>query len=146
MFESFSIRKLLKLRIASILVSIIFLQHIEVHKLLFFKTIISFTFSLFLNKFLSCFGANVQGGFLFLPEWRKITEFRTYLRKKKNCPELATTLLKHLDSANFWGWQALDFVILEQSCRQIEIYPEFGSFSGAFLDTYDKNGKVLFYF
>ena len=34
----------------------------------------------------------------------------------------------------------------DQSCRQIEIHPEFGSFSGAFLGTYDKNGKVLCYF
>ena len=32
---------------------------------------------------------------------------------------------------------------LYQSCRQIEIYPEFRSFSGAFLGTYDKNGNFL---
>ena len=32
---------------------------------------------------------------------------------------------------------------VHQSCRQIEISPEFGSFSGAFLGTFDKNGKVL---
>ena len=31
-----------------------------------------------------------------------------------------------------------------QSCRQIEIYPEFRSFLGAFLGTYDKNGNFLF--
>ena len=31
----------------------------------------------------------------------------------------------------------------QQSCRQIEISPEFGSFSGVFLGTFDKNGKVL---
>ena len=33
-----------------------------------------------------------------------------------------------------------------QSCSQIEISPEFGSFSGAFLGTFDKNGKVLWHF
>ena len=35
---------------------------------------------------------------------------------------------------------------LLQSCSQIEISPEFGSFSGAFLGTFDKNGKVLCHF
>jgi hypothetical protein len=35
---------------------------------------------------------------------------------------------------------------VQQSCYQIEISPEFGSFSGAFLGTFDKNGKGLWYF
>ena len=34
---------------------------------------------------------------------------------------------------------------MRQSCYQIEISPEFGSFSGAFLGTFDKNKKVLWY-
>jgi hypothetical protein len=33
-----------------------------------------------------------------------------------------------------------------QISYQIEISPEFGSFSGAFLGTFDKNEKVLWYF
>ena len=36
--------------------------------------------------------------------------------------------------------------LCDQSCYQIEISPEFGSFSGAFLGTFDKNEKVLWYF
>ena len=34
----------------------------------------------------------------------------------------------------------------EQSCFQVDISPEFGKFSVAFLGTFDKNGKVLWYF
>ena len=42
-----------------------------------------------------------------------------------------------------WEWAGYQ---LKQSCSQIEISPEFGSFSGAFLGTFDKNWKVLCYF
>jgi hypothetical protein len=41
------------------------------------------------------------------------------------------------------GEEIHDKMVIAQSCRQIEISPEFGSFSGAFLGTFDKNGKVL---
>ena len=36
--------------------------------------------------------------------------------------------------------------VRNQRCLQIEISTEFGSFSGAFLGTFDKNKKVLWYF
>ena len=49
-----------------------------------------------------------------------------------------------------WGVVvALDSVkcqVSSQSFYQIEISPEFGSFVGAFLGTFDKNKKVLWYF
>ena len=45
-------------------------------------------------------------------------------------------------------WRLCQFKVpveCRQSCYQIEISPEFGSFSGAFLGTFDKNEKVLWY-
>ena len=43
------------------------------------------------------------------------------------------------------GVQACRCASVQQSCRQIEISPEFGSFSGAFLGVFNNNVKILCY-
>ena len=83
-----------------------------------------------------------------LRNWRKIHPWiSTKLSALKNWRQMGFV---NVSKANSQGRRCnLPYavsVLGEQSCYQIEISPEFGGFSGAFLGTFDKKRKKLWYF